>query len=189
MEADTIWGREPGGVGGDTVFVTVTTYDGQVEVIDGHAELSPTTPTAVNLERSWVLASPTHLPQPPTGLSLVREPCDLQPPASWAADEWALLMSGQAGPWAALVEGGHVVSLAHCARWTERAAEVGVRTEDGYRGRGLAPVVVRAWATLLADHDKVLFYSAAEENVASHRVAAKCDGRPLGRLCQVHLRR
>lgn len=188
LEADTIWGRDEGGVGDGTVFVTVTTYDGRAEVLDGHAEVTPGTPTAMNVERSWVLTSSPRLPAAPAGLSLVHEPRDLDVPTHWEADEWALLMSGAAGPWAALVDGARVVSIAHCARWTERAAEVGVRTEDAWRGRGLAPVVVRAWTALLAGHNKVLFYSAAEENVASHRVAARCGGRPLGVLCQLSLR-
>ncbi|ALG09460.1 hypothetical protein AOZ06_23395 [Kibdelosporangium phytohabitans] len=189
LEADTIWGREPGGIACDTVFVTVTTYDGRAEVIDGQAVVASGTPTAMSVARSWVLPSPPTPPSAPAGYSLVHEPRDLRRPVSWDADEWALLMSGAAGPWAAVVDGDEVASLAHCARWTERAAEVGVRTEDPYQRRGLAPVVARAWATLLADHGKVLFYSADEDNTASHRVAAKCDARPLGLLCQLSLRR
>jgi RimJ/RimL family protein N-acetyltransferase len=188
LEAATIWGRDTGDAGGlanGTVFVTARTYDGRTAVIKGHADVTPGTPTVVSVERCWTLTPEPRLPPAPPGLSLVHEPRDLTPPAGWDDGDWRALMSGEHGPWAALADGDQVVSLAHCARLTERAAEVGVQTEDAHRGRGLAPVVVRAWAVLLAPAGKVLFYSALEDNRASHRVAAKSGGTPVGMLCRV----
>jgi hypothetical protein len=173
LEAETIWGRDPDGLGSGTLFATATTYDGRTELLDGHADARPETPTAVSVARCWTLTPQPRLPPAPPGLSLVYEQRDLRPPACWA------------GPWAALAAEGRVVSLAHCARLTDRAAEVGVRTEDAYKGRGLAPVVVRAWAALFANDNRVLFYSAFEDNKPSHRVAAKCGAEPLGMLCRL----
>jgi RimJ/RimL family protein N-acetyltransferase len=171
LEAETIWGRDPDGLGSGTLFATATTYDGRTELLDGHADVRPETPTVVSVARCWTLAPQSRLPPAPPGLSLVHE--QLRPQASWD------------GPWAALTDEGRVVSLAHCARLTDRAAEVGVRTEDAYKGRGLASVVVHAWAALFARTNKVLFYSAFEDNKASHRVAAKCGAEPLGMLCRL----
>ncbi|WIX76135.1 hypothetical protein QRX50_32295 [Amycolatopsis carbonis] len=64
------------------------------------------------------------------------------------------------------------MSLAHCARLTAEAAEVGVQTAGSHRGRGLAAVVVRVWTALFAPGERMLFYSAFETNESSHRVAA-----------------
>lgn len=188
LEAETIWGRDPDGLGSGTVFAAATTYDGRTELLDGHADVRPETPTTVAVARCWTLSPRSQLPPVPSGLSLVHERRDLRPPARWAPDDWRSLLSGEHGPWAALADEDQVVSLAHCARLTERAAEVGVQTKDGHRGRGLASMVVRAWAALLAPHDKVLFYSAFEDNSASHRVAAKCGAEPLGMLSRLAVR-
>jgi RimJ/RimL family protein N-acetyltransferase len=187
LEAETIWGKDSAGLGSGTVFATATTYDGRTDVLDGHADVTPETPSAMSAARCWTLTPPSQLPPTPPGFSLVYERRDLRPPARWEPDEWRSLLSGEHGPWAALAHDEQVVSLARCARLTERAAEVGVQTEDGYRGRGLASVVVRAWATLLAADSRVLFYSAFEDNTASHRVAAKCDAQPLGMLCRLSI--
>jgi RimJ/RimL family protein N-acetyltransferase len=188
LEAETIWGSDSDGLGSGTVFATATTYDGRTDVLDGHADVKPETPSAMSAARCWRLTPPPHLPPAPPGFSLVHERRDLRPPTRWKPEEWRLLLSGEHGPWAALAHDEQVVSLARCARLTEQAAEVGVHTEDAYRGRGLASVVVRAWATLLAPDNKVLFYSAFEDNTASHQVAAKCGAQPLGMLCRLSIR-
>jgi GNAT acetyltransferase-like protein len=185
LEAETIWGRDAGGLGCGTVFATATTYDGRTEFLDGHAEATPETPAIVTAARCWTLTPAAQLPSAPIGLSLVHDRRDLRAPIGWEPDEWRRLLSGESGPWAALVDGDQVVSLARCARLTERAAEVGVRTQDAYQGRGLASVVVRAWAVLVAVNGRVLFYSALADNRASHRVAVKCDAEPLGLLCRL----
>jgi RimJ/RimL family protein N-acetyltransferase len=175
LEAETIWGRDSGVLGSGTVFATATTYDGRTEVLAGHAEVRPETTAVISAARCWTLTPASRLPLAPPGFSLVHDRRSL--------------LSGERGPWAALVQGGQVVSLAHCARLTGLAAEVGVRTEAAYQGRGLAAVVVRAWATLLASDEKVLFYSAFEDNHASHRVAARCGAEPLGMLCRLGISR
>nr|WP_228001023.1 GNAT family N-acetyltransferase [Nocardia australiensis] len=94
-------------------------------------------------------------------------------------------MSGNHGPWAAITDGDRAVSLAHCARLTDRAAEVGVETNEAHRGCGLAATAVNAWADQLAARDLILFYSADEDNIASHRVAQKCKATPLGHLIHI----
>jgi predicted GNAT family acetyltransferase len=97
-------------------------------------------------------------------------------------------MRGQDGPWAALVEDDQVVSLAHCARLTDLAAEVGVQTEDAHRGQGLAAVAVAGWVQRMRPQGRRLFYSALEANDASHRVAGKCRATPLGRLIRLYVK-
>ncbi|MEV4313393.1 GNAT family N-acetyltransferase [Actinocrispum sp. NPDC049592] len=185
LEAETIWGREAGGLGCGTVFATATTFDGRTELLDGHPEITPETPAIITAARCWILTPPARLPSAPPGLALVHDHRDLRAPTGWDPDEWRLLLAGERGPWAALVDDDDVVSLARCARLTERAAEVGVRTQDAYQGRGLASIVVRAWAKLVAADGRVLFYSALADNHASHRVAAKCGAEPLGLLCRL----
>ncbi len=124
----------------------------------------------------------------PVGLTLHRSTTPLSPPARWDATEWHALLAGSLGPWAGLADHGKVVSLAHCARLTDTAAEVGVQTEEDAQGQGLAAIVVTAWiAQLVASRQ--LFYSAAEDNVASHRVVPKINGIPLGRIARTSLGR
>ncbi len=185
LEAETIWDRDAGGLGCGTVFATATTYDGRTEFLDGHAVATPETPAIITAARCWTLTPPARLPSAPPGLSLVHDRRDLRAPTGWDPDEWRRRLSGEYGPWAALVREDQVVSLARCARLTERAAEIGVRTQDAYQGRNLASVVVRAWAALVAADGRVLFYSALADNSASHRVAAKCGAEPLGLLCRL----
>ncbi|WP_132291816.1 GNAT family N-acetyltransferase [Kribbella sp. VKM Ac-2568] len=189
LEAETIWppvedGLGAGGLGDDTIAVTAVTYDGQSITIAGATPLSPDTAVGASLARCWLLERTTSCAAPP-GLRLVSTAGSYQPPSRWSTTEWDSLMNGDQGPWVALVHGDRVQSLAHCARLTKRAAEVGVQTEDEARGRGLASVTVSAWAELMRQRDLVLFYSALEANQSSHRVAAKCHATPLGRLSRV----
>lgn len=47
-------------------------------------------------------------------------------------------------PRMAVIQNGVAVSICNSARLTDRAAEAGVETLEGYRGRGYAPMVVAA---------------------------------------------
>jgi hypothetical protein len=76
-------------------------------------------------------------------------------------------------PIVALVEDGAAVSLGFSSRLTERAAEAGVNTLEGYRGRGYAPVVVAAWAHAIRASGRMPLYSTSWDNHASQAVARK----------------
>lgn len=76
-------------------------------------------------------------------------------------------------PMMAVIEGGAAVSLCFSSRLTERAAEAGVETLDGYRGRGYAPSVVTAWAHAIRATGRVPLYSTSWDNHASQTVARK----------------
>lgn len=184
LEAETIWPPVDGGLGDGTIAVTAVTYDGQSTTIAGATPLVPDSAVGISIARCWLLESTTSYAVPP-GLRLASTAGPYRPPSRWSTEEWDGLMNGDQGPWVALVEGEQVLSLAHCARLNDRAAEVGVQTEDEARGRGLASVTVMAWTELMRQQDRVLFYSAFETNRASHRVAAKCNATPLGRLSRV----
>jgi hypothetical protein len=109
----------------------------------------------------------------------------LRPVEGWGRDEWRSLLSGALGPWAAAALGGRVVSLCHCARLTERGAEAGVWTDKAHRRLGYAASVSAAWASLLADTGRVLFYSTSAENKSSQRVAARLELQPIGWMWKV----
>jgi predicted GNAT family acetyltransferase len=73
----------------------------------------------------------------------------------------------------AVVADDAAVSLCFSARLTERAAEAGVETLEGYRGRGYAPAVVLAWAQAIRASGRVPLYSTSWDNRASQAVARK----------------
>lgn len=181
LEAETIWECRDGRLGAPTVAATLLTYDGRVETLLGDADLSDRTDLETSICRSWLLTG-CPMPPIPKALELHTRPADLRPPARWDDAEWRDLISGTRGPWAALTSAGRVVSLAHCARLTDAAAEVGVQTEGDMRGHGLAGIVVGAWLEQVSGSGRRLFYSASEEDPASHRVATKLEAVPLGRI-------
>lgn len=77
------------------------------------------------------------------------------------------------GPVLAILDGLRPVSVAFAARWGEHAAEAGVETAAPYRGRGLAPRVVSAWARAVRDRGRIPLYSTSWENESSQAVARK----------------
>ncbi|OYO12368.1 hypothetical protein BI335_14225 [Enemella evansiae] len=188
LEAETIWGTESRGrLAAPTVEVLLSTYDGRSATMPGAAALGSDDAVHVTMARGWLLG-PGEPGRPPEGYRLVTDAQSgtLARPSGWAEADWEQLVSGGLGPWAVVLQGEQVVSLAHAARLTERAAEVGVQTEAAHRGLGLAGFAVRTWASLFTD-ERVLFYSAFEENLPSHRVAAQVGARPLGRLTRLFL--
>lgn len=79
-------------------------------------------------------------------------------------------------PCTAALDGERVVSVCYCASSPASdspAVEAGVDTLPGFRGRGLAPRVVAAWAEALRAQGWLPLYSTSWENRASRAVARK----------------
>jgi predicted GNAT family acetyltransferase len=68
---------------------------------------------------------------------------------------------------------GHAISVCFCARRSQLAAEAGVETAVGYRGRGFASRVSAAWARLIRRSGRLPLYSTSWSNTASLAVARK----------------
>lgn len=103
------------------------------------------------------------------------------PEANWRDDEWAALLADRLGAFAmALAADGSVISICHCARLTDVAAEAGVWTHPDHRGQRHAVAVTAAWASLLQPSIPYRFYSTSEANAASQRVAAHLGAREIG---------
>jgi hypothetical protein len=86
----------------------------------------------------------------------------------WTADEIP-----DRSPIVGIVEDGHVVSVCFCARRSEFAAEAGVETAVGFRGRGFAPRVTAEWARVIQDSGRLPIYSTSWNNRGSLAVAQK----------------
>jgi len=67
--------------------------------------------------------------------------------------------------------GGEPVSWAWSVRENETSAEVAVETLPGFRRRGFARQTTRAWASEVMKKGKVAFFSHADDNHASRRLA------------------
>lgn len=76
-------------------------------------------------------------------------------------------------PMLAMVVDARAVSLCASVRRTAMAHEAGVETAPSYRGRGLAPLAVAAWASAVRAMERVPLYSTSWENEASRAVARK----------------
>jgi RimJ/RimL family protein N-acetyltransferase len=76
-------------------------------------------------------------------------------------------------PYLAVISDGAAVSVCFCARITARAAEAGLETLPGYRGRGYGPVVTAAWARAIRESGRIPLYSTSWDNPASRAVAHK----------------
>ncbi len=182
LESQTIWGSKHDRLGSNTIVAITMTYAGRVETLLGEARVTPGASMQTSICRSWLLR-PFLGGRIPAGLVMHTRPAALLPPARWNAAEWQQLLDGLEGPWAALAVDQQVVSLAHCARLSDTAAEVGVQTQDSMQGKGLAALVVATWIDQMGA-SRHLFYSAMEENAASHRVVTKVGGVPLGRIAR-----
>ena len=68
---------------------------------------------------------------------------------------------------------GYPVSICFCARRSGEAAEAGLDTAEGYRGRGYGPRVTALWATAIRRSGLVPLYSTSWSNQASLAVARK----------------
>ena len=65
--------------------------------------------------------------------------------------------------------------MCHSARSTSAAAEAGVETLKGFRGRGYGTTAVAAWARVIRRGGRVPLYSTEWENVASRNLAARLN--------------
>jgi RimJ/RimL family protein N-acetyltransferase len=86
----------------------------------------------------------------------------------WTADEIP-----ESAPILGIAVDGHPVSVCFCARRSQIAAEAGVETAVGYRGRGFASRVTAAWARLIRHSGRLPLYSTSWSNTASLAVARK----------------
>ena len=85
---------------------------------------------------------------------------------TWLIDEidaWA--------PAFVVMDQGRVISLCHSSRTSDLAAEAGVETLEGYRGRGYAAAVTLAWAETVRAEGRIPLYSTSWENHASRALA------------------
>jgi len=87
--------------------------------------------------------------------------------------DWGDLEEAQ--PIAAIVKRGRAVAICYSARTGRSGAEAGVETAADFRGRGLAPRVVAAWAAAVQARGLVAMYSTSWENLASQAVARKLN--------------
>ncbi len=78
---------------------------------------------------------------------------------------------GPRQPCFAVVVDGCAVSVCYSARIGPLAAEAGVQTVQGYRGRGFATRVTAAWAAAIRAKGLMPLYSTTWENAASRQVA------------------
>lgn len=76
-------------------------------------------------------------------------------------------------PMLAIIMDGRAVSVCASVRRSAAAHEAGVETAPQYRGRGLAPRAVAAWARAVLTMDRVPLYSTSWQNEASRNVARK----------------
>lgn len=101
-------------------------------------------------------------------------------PDNWEEDEWLDLTQGRIGEWAMAHHDDEPVSICHTPASTEEVAEAGVWTREDFRGRGLAPATLVAWARRERNNKEALFYSTWADNSESLGVARKLRLPPLG---------
>ena len=89
--------------------------------------------------------------------------------SGWTPGE---IRAGRA-PVMAVMAHGYPVSICYCARRSEAAAEAGVETAAGFRGRGFGPRVTAAWALAISASGRIPLYSTDWSNEASLAVARK----------------
>lgn len=73
------------------------------------------------------------------------------------------------------IENDMAVSICFSARSTDRAAEAGVETIEGYRGKGYALSVVSSWCKAIHDSGRIPLYSTSWDNYASQAIAKRLD--------------
>lgn len=111
---------------------------------------------------------PHHLTAPKGVVSIDRLTALNRHFHGWTADEVP-----DRAPICAVTEGDAAISVCFCARFSEAAAEAGVETAEGFRGRGLAPLVTTAWAAAIQAAGRLPLYSTSWSNSQSLAVARK----------------
>jgi hypothetical protein len=191
-EAGVIRGETADGLVREVVLAGARSADGSVGSRPGDTQLIPGDTTTTAASVCYLIDRRPAPPTVPAGYELRTADPDGwlagRRPPEWDVAEWAELLTGQLGPWAMLTDEHGVASLCHSARLTPAGAEAGVFTGAVHRGRGLARIGTAVWADQLWDRGTPLFYSHADDNVSSRRVAEGLDLRPLGRLWFVRRR-
>jgi RimJ/RimL family protein N-acetyltransferase len=91
-----------------------------------------------------------------------------------------------AGVLAGAVVDGELVSVAFTAAETERFGEVGIKTREDFRGRGFSTAAASLVCAELQAAGKFVIWSTDQDNVASHRVAAKLGFSEVSRRVYVN---
>jgi len=78
-------------------------------------------------------------------------------------------------PCAAVFADGRIASVCSSVRLTNAAAEAGLHTLSGYRGRGFGGAATAAWSRAIRASGRIPLYSTSWDNTASRRVAEKLD--------------
>ena len=86
---------------------------------------------------------------------------------------WARPLLPEIRPCLAVVRGGAAVAVCHSSRRSALAAEAGVETLPGFRGRGYGAAVVAAWARAVRREGLLPLYSTSWDNDASRGLAAR----------------
>jgi len=72
-----------------------------------------------------------------------------------------------------MMENNMAVSVCFSARSSDRAAEAGVETLEGYRGKGYAIRVASSWAQAIRQSQRIPMYSTSWDNYSSQSVAKR----------------
>jgi hypothetical protein len=83
-------------------------------------------------------------------------------------------------PCLVVLDAGVAVSVCFSARNGPRAAEAGVETREGFRGRGYGAAVTAAWGARIRAEGRIPLYSTWWGNTASQAVARRLDLRLFG---------
>lgn len=86
---------------------------------------------------------------------------------------------------AGAVVDGQIVGTAHTSAVTDRYADIGVDTQEGWRGRGFATAAASIVARRAQEKRRIPVWSCGEDNVASLRVAQKLGFEEVSRLTYV----
>jgi hypothetical protein len=117
---------------------------------------------------------PEELPVVEDCIVVDRANASLMAAWSWEATFDELTAEVEASqPFVAAVVDGQAVAVCRTVRRTPYVVEAGVETLPAFRRRGLGAQVVARWAFLVREAGITPLYSAAWENMASRRLAAK----------------
>lgn len=144
-------------------------------------------PLEVTVGPGYDCGAPLPQPDPVRGRLIRSDGSDpavprLQTPPTWEDWDWAALLSGDYGPWAAVIEDDRVLSLCHSARLAPQGVEAGTWTREEARGLGLAAAATAAWADACRDLPGHVFYSTDAANRSSQRVADRLGLPLIGQL-------
>lgn len=91
----------------------------------------------------------------------------------------------KAGTIAGAVVDGRIVGTAQTAAITDRYADIGVSTDEKWRGRGFATAAASIVARRIQETGRTPVWSCGEDNMASLRVAQKLGFKEVSRLTYV----